>query len=52
MAGNLDEATFASMIRATVGGSTGPETAAAYEQAMPPAQSFHGLARYFREQVA
>jgi glyoxylase-like metal-dependent hydrolase (beta-lactamase superfamily II) len=52
MAGDLDEATFASTIRATVAGSTGPETAAAYEQAMPPAQSFHGLVRYAREQAA
>jgi glyoxylase-like metal-dependent hydrolase (beta-lactamase superfamily II) len=51
MAGDLDEATFAATIRTTVASSTAPETAAAYEQAMPPAQSFHGLARYLREQV-
>ena len=51
MAGDLDQATFAATIRTTVANSTAPETAAAYEQAMPPAQSFHGLARYLREQV-
>jgi glyoxylase-like metal-dependent hydrolase (beta-lactamase superfamily II) len=51
MAGDLDEATFAATIRTTVASSTAPETAAAYEQAMPPAQSFQGLARYLREQV-
>ena len=51
MAGEVDEATFAATIRTTVASSTTPETAAAYEQAMPPAQSFHGLARYLREQV-
>jgi hypothetical protein len=50
MAGDLDEATFAATIRTTVASSTASETAAAYEQAMPPAQSFHGLARYLREQ--
>jgi glyoxylase-like metal-dependent hydrolase (beta-lactamase superfamily II) len=51
MAGDLDEATFAATIRTTVASSTASETAAAYEQAMPPAQSFHGLARYLRGQV-
>jgi len=52
LARELDEAGFARAIRAQVQGSTSPETAAAYEQAMPPEQSFHGLARYLREHVA
>lgn len=52
MAGARDEAAFASTIRSQVAGSTGPETAAAYEQATPPSQSFHGLVRYLREQDA
>jgi glyoxylase-like metal-dependent hydrolase (beta-lactamase superfamily II) len=51
MARDLDEATFASTVRAAVAGSTAPETAAAYEQATRPAQNFHGLVRYLREQV-
>jgi glyoxylase-like metal-dependent hydrolase (beta-lactamase superfamily II) len=51
MARELDEATFASTVRAIVAGSTAPETAAAYEQATRPAQNFHGLVRYLREHV-
>jgi glyoxylase-like metal-dependent hydrolase (beta-lactamase superfamily II) len=46
LAGELDAAGFASAIRATVAGGSSPETAGAYEQAMPPEQSFHGLVRY------
>jgi glyoxylase-like metal-dependent hydrolase (beta-lactamase superfamily II) len=49
IAGGLDEAGFASSIRARVSVSSTPQTAAAYEQAMPPEQSFHGLARYLRK---
>jgi len=41
-----DEAAFASAIRASVAASSTRETAAAYEQAMRPEQSFDGLARY------
>jgi glyoxylase-like metal-dependent hydrolase (beta-lactamase superfamily II) len=54
MAGTLDEAAFASAVRAQVAGSAGRETADAYEQAMPPGQSFHGLLRYLggREHAA
>ncbi|MCW3028084.1 MAG: beta-lactamase domain protein [Solirubrobacterales bacterium] len=48
MARELDEPAFASSVRAHVAGSSTPPTAAAYEQAMPPEQSFHGLARYLR----
>jgi glyoxylase-like metal-dependent hydrolase (beta-lactamase superfamily II) len=48
MARELDEPAFASSVRARVAGSSTPQTAAAYEQAMPPEQSFHGLARYLR----
>jgi glyoxylase-like metal-dependent hydrolase (beta-lactamase superfamily II) len=48
MARELDEPAFASAVRARVAGSSTPQTAAAYEQAMPPEQSFHGLARYLR----
>ena len=47
-AGELDESAFAASVRARVAGSSSGETAAAYEQAMPPEQSFHGLARYLR----
>ncbi len=46
LAGEGDEAAFAAALRARVAGSSTPETAAAYEQAMPPEQSFQGLARY------
>jgi glyoxylase-like metal-dependent hydrolase (beta-lactamase superfamily II) len=46
LAAGLDEAGFASAVRTQVAGSSGSETAAAYEQAMPPGQSFHGLQRY------
>jgi glyoxylase-like metal-dependent hydrolase (beta-lactamase superfamily II) len=48
MGRELDEPAFASAVRARVAGSSTPQTAAAYEQAMPPEQSFHGLARYLR----
>jgi glyoxylase-like metal-dependent hydrolase (beta-lactamase superfamily II) len=48
MARELDEPAFASSVRARVAGSSTPQTAAAYEQAMPAEQSFHGLARYLR----
>jgi glyoxylase-like metal-dependent hydrolase (beta-lactamase superfamily II) len=48
MAGDLDQEAFARSIRAYVRESTTPETAAAYEQAMPPEQSFQGLTRYLR----
>ncbi len=41
-----DEGAFAAATRARVADASGPETATAYEQAMPPEQSFHGLARY------
>jgi len=41
-----EEASFVAAVRAKVAESSGAETAAAYEQAMPPAQSFHGLRRY------
>ena len=46
LAGRVDESAFASAIRARVAASADPDTAAAYEQAMPPEQSFHGLTRY------
>jgi hypothetical protein len=47
MARDLDEPAFASLVRARVAGS-GASERAAYEQAMPPEQSFHGLTRYLR----
>ena len=46
LAGDLDEAEFVSAIRAQVSASSTPSIAAAYEQAMPPENSFDGLARY------
>ncbi len=53
MARDLDEAAFAAAIRARVAGSANQATAAAYEQATPPVQNFHGLVRYLhtREQI-
>jgi glyoxylase-like metal-dependent hydrolase (beta-lactamase superfamily II) len=46
MGGELDEERFVAAIRARVAGSTTPDAHGAYEQAMPPALSFRGLARY------
>jgi len=46
MAGELDEASFASWIRGLVAASAGPETAGAYEQATSPEQGYRGLRRY------
>ena len=46
LAGKGVEAAFASALRAQVAASSTPETAGAYEQAMPSGQSFHGLTRY------
>ena len=46
LAAKGDQAAFASAIRAQVAASSTPETTAAYEQAMPPGQSFQGLVRY------
>jgi glyoxylase-like metal-dependent hydrolase (beta-lactamase superfamily II) len=48
LAGELDEAAFAEAIRAQVLAASSPETAATYEQAMPPAQSYSGLTRYLQ----
>ena len=45
-AAEADEAAFAALIRARVGEGAGVGTAAAYEQAMPPEQSFQGMSRY------
>jgi glyoxylase-like metal-dependent hydrolase (beta-lactamase superfamily II) len=52
-AGELDEAGFVARVRARAAGSAAVEAgaaepAAAYGQALPPAQSFQGLARYLR----
>jgi glyoxylase-like metal-dependent hydrolase (beta-lactamase superfamily II) len=52
MAGDLDEHGFAASVRARVTASAATGTAAAYEQAMPPGQSFQGLARYLRRRHA
>jgi glyoxylase-like metal-dependent hydrolase (beta-lactamase superfamily II) len=46
MAADLDAPGFASAVRARVAASAGAQTAAAYEQAMPAEQSYHGLTRY------
>jgi glyoxylase-like metal-dependent hydrolase (beta-lactamase superfamily II) len=46
LAGAGDEQAFAATVRARVGARADAVTAAAYEQATPPEQSFHGLARY------
>jgi glyoxylase-like metal-dependent hydrolase (beta-lactamase superfamily II) len=46
LAGAGDEEAFAAMVRGRVGERADPATAAAYEQATPPEQSFQGLSRY------
>jgi glyoxylase-like metal-dependent hydrolase (beta-lactamase superfamily II) len=46
-----DEGSFAAAIRARVAGASASQNAPAYEQAMPPEQSYHGLARYLRDQA-
>jgi glyoxylase-like metal-dependent hydrolase (beta-lactamase superfamily II) len=51
LAAEQDEAGFCAAIRARVAGFAGPATAAAYEQAMPPEQSFLGLARYLERRA-
>ncbi len=51
LANDEDEESFAAAIRAMVAGASAPETASAYEQAMPPEQSYEGLARYLRDQA-
>ena len=43
---------FTAAIRACVAASCDDDTAASYEQAMPPAQSFQGLARYLSRRSA
>jgi glyoxylase-like metal-dependent hydrolase (beta-lactamase superfamily II) len=45
LARELDQADFARSIRSTVAASADRDTAAAYEQALPPEQSFQGLTR-------
>lgn len=54
LAGSLDEADFIAALRARIAETADADTAAAYEQAMPPEQCFAGLVRYLRrrEQVA
>jgi glyoxylase-like metal-dependent hydrolase (beta-lactamase superfamily II) len=52
MMSDLDEEGFAAAVRAELAASNTPETAATYAQAMPPAQSFHGLARYMHRREA
>jgi glyoxylase-like metal-dependent hydrolase (beta-lactamase superfamily II) len=50
MARDLDETAFASLVRARVA-DTQASVRDAYEQAMPPEQSFHGLSRYLRRRA-
>ena len=52
MASDLDEAGFAAAVSAELAASSTPQTAATYAQAMPPEQSFHGLARFMRRREA
>jgi glyoxylase-like metal-dependent hydrolase (beta-lactamase superfamily II) len=49
---DMDEARFGAVIRGRVAGSSTLTTSAAYEQAMPPEQSFHGLTRYLTRLAA
>jgi glyoxylase-like metal-dependent hydrolase (beta-lactamase superfamily II) len=52
---SLDEAGFAAAVRervqAGLAGASAAATAAAYEQAMPPEQCFHGLSRYLAKRA-
>jgi hypothetical protein len=48
MAAELGEPEFAASVRARVAAASSTEAAGAYEQAMPPEQSYHGLERYLR----
>jgi glyoxylase-like metal-dependent hydrolase (beta-lactamase superfamily II) len=43
-----DEGSFAAAVRAMIAGASAPDLASAYAQAMPPEQSYQGLARYLR----
>jgi glyoxylase-like metal-dependent hydrolase (beta-lactamase superfamily II) len=52
LAGEGDEEAFAAMVRGRVGEGADPATAAAYEQATPPEQSFQGLSRYLSRRAA
>jgi glyoxylase-like metal-dependent hydrolase (beta-lactamase superfamily II) len=52
MARDLDEPSFVSMIRARAAEASASGVAAAYAQALPPEQSFHGLRRYLRAREA
>ena len=52
LAAGQDEAGFCAAIRTRVAGFAGESTAAAYAQAMPPEQSFQGLARYLERRAA
>jgi glyoxylase-like metal-dependent hydrolase (beta-lactamase superfamily II) len=45
---SLDEPAFEAAMRARVAARASPEIAATYEQAMPPSQSYAGLARHLR----
>lgn len=47
-----DEASFAAAIRAMIAGASAPDLASAYAQAMPPQQSYQGLARHLRADQA
>jgi glyoxylase-like metal-dependent hydrolase (beta-lactamase superfamily II) len=51
MAEGLDEAAFAANVRTAVAAAGSRETAEAYEQAMPPEQSFQGLSRYLQRRA-
>jgi glyoxylase-like metal-dependent hydrolase (beta-lactamase superfamily II) len=51
LAAEHDEAGFCAAVRARVAAFAGPATAAAYAQAMPPEQSFQGLARYLERRA-
>jgi glyoxylase-like metal-dependent hydrolase (beta-lactamase superfamily II) len=52
LAGRGDQAGFTAAIRSQVAASSSPETAGAYEQAMPPGQSFDGMGRYLARRSA
>jgi glyoxylase-like metal-dependent hydrolase (beta-lactamase superfamily II) len=52
LAGRGDEAAFTAAIRSQVAASSSARTAGAYEQAMPPGQSFDGLSRYLARRSA
>jgi glyoxylase-like metal-dependent hydrolase (beta-lactamase superfamily II) len=52
MSASMEEEQFTSAVREELARTCAPETAATYERATPPSQSFRGLARYLQRRAA